>query len=405
MKHFLLIFMSVCTLQASAQTWTQLGTPPATYEARNHPVTFSIGQMGYITTGAGNFYNSDCYQYDPSNDTWTRLANFPGGPRSFAYGVESGGKGYVGFGLVASSTSVTYYNDLWEFDASNNTWTQLASCPGQGRRHPAMVSTPGKVYVGCGDGATGNLNDWWEYDIATNTWTQQANLPAAVRHHPYFFGIGDDAYVGCGHNGQSIYKDFFKFNAVTKAWTAIPSLPTQGRVAGTQFAYGGKGYLLSGQGEDHRNLATGEMWEYDPATNAWTSKTAHPGTGRWAPGSFVINNTVYLTSGAGFGNSQIDISDLWKFDLPAAVAVNDIVKDNNINLYPNPAQEELFISIDKKIKSIKLTTIYGAVLEASYEITASSKATIDITNLAAGIYLLQVESEGTISTKQFVKQD
>lgn len=406
MKKILLAFLCTVSLQLSAQTWTQLANPPSSYEARNHPITFSIGNFGYITTGGGQFYNSDFYRYDPSNDSWTSLANFPGGPRSFGYGVENGGKGYVGFGLVATSqTNVTYHKDLWEFDPTNNTWTQLADCPGVGRRHPAMVATPGKIFVGCGDGATGNLKDWWEYDIATNTWSQKPNLPSFERHHPYFFGANGEAYVGFGHNGQSIYKDMYKYNPSTSTWTTMPSIPSQGRVAGTQFSYAGKGYLLSGQGENHLNLSTGEFWEFDPSNNTWTSLTAHPGTGRWAPGSFVIGNTVYLTSGAGFGNNQIDISDMWKFDMPFAVGVEDVKKSNaQIQLYPNPALESLSLSTDVSFEKIEVHTIYGAKTNVSVDQINDLQATIDVSSLSPGVYMLQLHSKEGLSSKQFTKR-
>jgi len=404
MKKILLLLLSFISLQLSAQTWTQLGAPPANYEARNHPITFSIGDFGYITTGAGQFYNSDFYRYNPSDDSWTQLANFPGGARSFGYGVENNGKGYVGFGLVGTQSGAIYYDDLWEFDPTNNSWTQLATCPGSGRRHPAMVATPGKIFVGCGDGPTGNLKDWWEYDIASNTWSQKPDLPSFQRHHPYFFEINGEAYVGFGHNGASIYKDMYKYNPSAQTWTAIPNLPAQGRVAGTQFSYDGKGYLLSGQGENHNNLATGEMWVYDAATNAWTSSTAHPGTGRWAPGSFLIGNRVFLTSGAGFGNSQIDIADMWSYDLPVALSTRDLKKNNNINFFPNPATDVLNVSITRDMQSIEVFNIYGSKVNVGINTSLQGQAQIDLSELSAGIYILKIQDKETISTKEFVKQ-
>ncbi len=403
MKKILFFVLCIASLQLSAQTWTQLAAPPSSYVVRNHPVTFSIGNFAYIGTGLSNSSAllNDFYRYDPSNDSWTSLPNFPGGARGFAYGVENDGKGYLGFGL---GTSNNYYNDLWEFDPVTNNWTQLASCPGSGRRHPAMVTTTGKIFVGCGDGPTGNLKDWWEYDIASDTWTKRDDLPAPRRHHPYFFSIKDEAYVGFGHNGNNIYKDMYKFNPSTLSWSAIASLPAQGRVAGTQFSYGGKGYLLSGQGEDHLNLPTGEFWEYDPATNSWTSLTPHPGTGRWAPGSFLINGTLYLTSGAGQGNAQIDERDIWKFDMPSfAVSVDDVEKAN-IKFYPNPATDRLTVSADVHTAEIEVYSIYGAKASVRVNRRTTNEAILDVSGLSAGVYILHLKNEDGIRTQQFVKQ-
>ena len=51
------------------------------------------------------------------------------------------------------------------------------------------------------------------------------------------------------------------------------------------------------EGEDHAQLDTGEFWEYDPDTDTWTELNPHPGSGRWAPGSMVIGNTIYIMGG------------------------------------------------------------------------------------------------------------
>ena len=72
-----------------------------------------------------------------------------------------------------------------------------------------------------------------------------------------------------------------------------------------------KGYILSGDGDDHGPLDTGEFWEYDPLNDNWTQLTSHPGGARWAPGSFVIDCDVYLTSGYE-GDINAYLNDLFK---------------------------------------------------------------------------------------------
>ena len=42
----------------------------------------------------------------------------------------------MGFG---SDPSGNFPNDWWEYDITNDSWSQLASFPGAGRNHPAMV--------------------------------------------------------------------------------------------------------------------------------------------------------------------------------------------------------------------------------------------------------------------------
>ena len=186
---------------------------------------------------------------------------------------------------------------------TNESWTQLASLPGLGRNHPAMVATSDKIFMGCGSSDMGNFNDWWEYDVASDNWTQKPDLPSYTRHHPFYFGIDNEVYVGFGHgsnpdaNGYYIYKDFYKYLPANDQWVQLNDFPSEARVAGTQFSYNGKGYVLSGDGDNHQSLDSGEFWEYEPSTDQWTQLPSHPGNAIWAPGCFVIGCDVYFLLG------------------------------------------------------------------------------------------------------------
>lgn len=330
-KPFVLctIALAACAASASAQEWTQQADMPG--PGRHHPVNFVLDGYGYAATGtttsAGT--SDDFYRYDPTSNSWEILPDFPGPDRSYAYGGAYNGKGYLGFGIAG-----IYLNDLWEYDPEDGAWTQLASLPGAGRTHPAFIITPnGKIYMGTGQGAGGNLRDWWEYDIASNQWTRRADLPGPTRHHPFYFNIGNVPYVCFGH-GALIYNDVYRFDPVGLTWTQMDNLPAEGRVAGQQFSYGGKGYVLSGQGDDHDYLPTGEFWEYDSTDDSWLQLTPHPGSGRWAPGSFVIGDVVYVMAGTSTVRQE---HDLWSFNMadPAAIPAQSL-SQLSLMLYPNP---------------------------------------------------------------------
>ena len=277
------IFITTCLLSLQAQTWQTLNN---TNFLRHHTISFSINNMGYSICGntpSGNSKNVQ--EYDPVNDSWTDLGDYPGPARGQGIGQTWNGKGYFGFGYEPSGTKL---NDLWEFDPISNTFTQLPSCPGVGRTHPALVILNGKIYTGMGSGNT-NLSDWWEYDITTQVWTQKTSIPIE-RHHPYQFILNGYVYVGSGHQSS-----WYKYDPLNDTWTAVASLDT--RVAGTQFNYNGKGYALSGVTTGHTFFATGEFYEYDPLIDSWNILNPHPGNSLWAPASFVINNYAYLYTG------------------------------------------------------------------------------------------------------------
>lgn len=151
----------------ATNTWIQMANIPV---ARFSCVTFSIGSRGYVCAGivSGVTYLDDVWEFDPANNSWTQKSNFPGGARAYAAGFSIGNKGYLGTGANASIA----FADFWSFDPALNLWTQKANYP-----HPVSDIDQSAFSVGCkgyfGTGATGSggnpsyFNDFWEYDPDT----------------------------------------------------------------------------------------------------------------------------------------------------------------------------------------------------------------------------------------------
>ncbi len=350
--------------------------------ARHHPITFANETHGFLLTGStiDQVATSDFYMYDAANDAWTDLSYqtesaFPGTPRGYAYGVVLNvpfhAKAYLGLG--AGETGLL--NDFWEFDMVTHVWKQLADMPIEGRRHPAMNAVrktnqgnrvedtveQWEIHVGLGDDSGGNLNDWWIYDIATDAWEAAPDLPAAARHHPFHFSLGAYSYTGLGHSSQGIERDWYRMENGT--WIAEPNfesfneddvlVTTEARVAGTQFSMefngdtssapsqedsttvslsGSMGFVLSGDGDDHRSMTEGEFHAFDPITGRWHILPPHPGRSRWAPGSFVIRGSpvVYFTSGYDRTSQEL-FNDVWRIDLTPLFLVSP---NNNTETVP-----------------------------------------------------------------------
>ncbi len=401
MKKILTSFFLISSIVATAQSWESKQSLPAAN--RHHPVTFVLNDQAFLLTGmdANNTVYRDFYVYDYVNDSWTKKTDFPGASRSFAYGTQYEGKGYMGFGMGQSANPL---NDLWEYDPGSDTWTQLTSCPCTGRRHPAFLALNGKIFVGLGDNLNTNLNDWWEYDIALDEWSQAPAFPGVIRHHPYYFAIEDDAYVGFGH-GASIYKDFYKFNTNSNSWTRMQDFPGEARVAGTQQGYGGKGYILAGDGFDpyHQNMATGEFWEYDPTNDSWTQLTPHPGQSRWAPGSFILDGKMFLVAGET-GNGILH-NDLWSFDLGVTTGIDDVDNEpQQFSVYPNPADNEINIPNNLTFSGNEEILIYSAQGNLVGKESIRTQ-TIDISRLPNQLYFVQIQNQdGILYQSRFVKR-
>ena len=378
MKLVYIFFLSM-SFQIQAQDWVQVSSLPAAFNQTHHSFAFSFDNIGYIVAGNSNSgERDDFYQYNPETDSWTELSPFPGVARGYAIGDTWDGKAYFGFG----DDGFSLLNDLWVFDPSNMSWTELAHCPCEARIHPAMIAHNGKIFVGLGGGSLGNLKDWWEYDIALNTWSQKDDLPSVPRHHPYQFGIGDYVYTGLGH-GNGIFNDWYRYDIAGETWTQVATLPAEGRVAGTQFSYNGLGYVLSGEGEDHISMMTGEFWAYDPATDSWEELPPHPAGSRWAPSSFIIDGEVYIINGTSFSEY---VSEVYKFNLNSVSSTYELT-NSTINIYPNPATDILNIDVTGNLNyEANLYDLNGRLI-----ISTTNKSVIEIQTLAPGTYLLEIE--------------
>lgn len=386
MKTYLLLAILLYFTGGFAQSWAQKANAPV---GRHHPISFSINGKGYAITGTlpSNAPTDDAYEYDPIADTWTTLSDFPGEARSFGIGTTHNGLGYLGFG----ATTTQYLNDFWSYDPSNDSYTQLASCSCSGRRHPAMINVGERIYVGLGDDASGNRRDWWMYSIPNDTWTQINNLPGPGRHHPFMFNAGGEVFAGMGHAGQIIFNDWYKLDTASGVWNKMNDFPGEARVAGTQFSAQGFGYVLSGDGDNHSFMATGEMWRYNPNNDTWLQFPSHPGQSRWAPGSFVINNQIFFFGGRNRLTNTFP-SDLWMFDIEnATIGIDEEVLANTF-VYPNPATDFIRWKHDARITDVK---IYNTTGQLIYEEAASLQG-LSTTEIDNGLYIVQFFNQSEV---------
>jgi N-acetylneuraminic acid mutarotase len=399
---FGIIFL-ICS-QAYGQEWVKKASLPDDAPSRNHPVTFSIGEYGYLLTGGTDLGpENDFYQYNAQVNEWVTLPDFPGEKRGYSYGAAYDGKGYIGFGIGDDPL-----NDLWSYDPDQEIWKELAVCPCEPRLHPAFAVTNGKIYVGLGNNSSGNLNDFWAYDIISDTWQQLPDFPSYNRHHPFYFSIGKDVYVGMGHgsvevDGWVVYKDFYKYDTESGSWTRLNDFPGEARVAGTQFTYNGKGYVLHGEGEDHQLLEDGEFWEYNPTNDMWEQLTSVPGGSRWAPGTFIVGDTVYTV--AGSTTNYYDRKDMWSYHFEPISSTENLPKNTSISISPNPVIDCITLNIQTLMANANMPNQYE-VWTTEGKLVHTGKAQSNIICLEflnKGAYLLKLTNDRASQTLRFVK--
>ena len=304
-------------------TWTQKASLPV--NGRQFATGLSIGADGYW--GLGNNTNittwyNDFWKWNSTTNVWTQQASFPGAARGLAVSFSIGNKGYIGTGAynIGSTNPPDWirYNDLWEYDASGNTWVQKANLPSTTRYTAVGFSIGTKGYIGTGFDATSNFNDFWEWDQATNVWTQKANFTGASRRTATGFSIGTKGYIGMGCNGSSVYKDFYEWDQSTNTWTKKADLAAAGRWGAIGFSFGGKGYVGTGNdGTSEKN----DFWEWDPGTNAWTQRVSLAGPARECGAGFAIGLKGYIATGSPIlfpSYAQSFFNDFWEFSICTA---------------------------------------------------------------------------------------
>ncbi len=77
----------------------------------------------------------------------------------------------------------------------------------------------------------------------------------------------------------------------------------------------------------------------------------------------------------------------------------------NITIAPNPTNTSITVQCDKQIDVVKIIDLQGRiVIEKANNLSKEWQAQIDLSNLEAGIYFVQIESQGKQLCRQIVKQ-
>jgi N-acetylneuraminic acid mutarotase len=293
------------------ETWTERASLPE--GALTAAVSFVLDDRIYVGTGLRNSYTGSFYAYDPARDSWATVASLPSDERAHAVGFAIGDFGYVGLGhncVGAGLCSFQYFNDLWRYDPRDDTWTRVADFPGTPRAFASSFVVGGRAYV-TGGGSFDQI-DTWEYDPAGNSWTRKADYPGQCVGRGTAFSLGGRGYVGLGYSDGPC-RDFWRYDPASDTWTAIATFPGAARWDALGFSAADVAYVASGA-QDTTYLA--DLWSYDPADDTWARlPTTLPGAGRSQMIAGVVGTGVFLGLGTSdeFVGPTASFDDLWEY--------------------------------------------------------------------------------------------
>jgi N-acetylneuraminic acid mutarotase len=292
--------------------WTRMSDFPGT--PRASATAFSMGQKAYVCFGRSDSYNTgllnDVWEYDASNDSWTRKSDFPGRARVRAVAGVINGKAYVGLGAKGAYASTNVFKDWWEYDPSIDQWTQKASLPDSASNDLSAVVINDRVYTTMGFDGLVYCNETYCYDPSTDRWTELATAPSCYIGKASF-AIGDYFYVGSGFRGYNVPL-FYRYNTTNNTWKRIANLP-KGRILSNGISVAGKGFVMLGRfwnGEENNGRLLSDVVEYHPSSDTWTSRGDFAGGARQNAVTFVIDSVGYVLLGE---TNTERLRDVWSF--------------------------------------------------------------------------------------------
>lgn len=285
---------------------------------------------GFSSASRGYFFKSNrLWEYNPANNTWTSKTS-PSGPsgKNFVFCFTIGTKAYIGLGAAAPGSSTPMTKEVWEYDMTNDTWTRKNDFPGTARVEPFSFSIKGFGFVGGGDttnGSYGMAADVWKYDPSSDSWKRVADFPGNHSIGISGFNIENTGFVLEAGQGYPTAPTasfgvpyLWSYNGDSDTWTQKATLPVNGRtiISATVFTIVKRAFAAIGATGNtivNGQLVKNDFWEYVAATDTWIKRTDVGGPVRWFGSSFAINGKGYV----GVGNGErydINHTDLWQYN-------------------------------------------------------------------------------------------
>jgi len=301
--------------------WTR--KPNMGGSARVGGIGFTIGNKGFVCTGSST--GTDLWEYDTVKNVWMQRANFPGFPRSGCVAFSIGNKGFVGMGQAYSKKD-SCFRDFYEYNPANDKWKKISDFPGVARWGAVGFSIGNKGYVGTGVDSSfyQYYNDFWEYDTMKDKWTQKSDIGVQTRKNAVGFNILNKGYIGFGFiNNHGISNDLWEYDPSVDSWTQLSSCDASYTgFASIAFAIGKKAYV--GWGLDFNGQYRNDLWEYSSLA-AGIGKDKGKNNFEIFPnpnnGNFIMKSTYPLTS--------IEISDV---EGKLLYRISDFNFNNSINI-------------------------------------------------------------------------
>jgi len=227
----------------------------------------SVG--GSTNLGAGNVALKNAYRYDPGANNWTRVADYPIGITNFQSAAIGNGS-ILGVGGWLNYTPTATAN-CYRYDPGANSWTQVANIPAPVAGNPVISLANGSILSIA-------YTNTYRYDPGANSWTHVADYPIAVGN--YVAGrVGNGFIIGIGgvQANNACAANCYAYDPNNNIWAQIASYPIPiGEHGSVSLA---NGAVMSFAGQYNywsQNTFTQNVYIYDSGLNIWQSSISTP---------------------------------------------------------------------------------------------------------------------------------
>lgn len=404
-------------------------------------LTYMPGR-GLIYATKGN-KSPDFYSYNPLDNSWRNLAPLKGGDLG-----KFAGKGTR---LAADNDRYVYMVkgnntlEFWRYDTDSVAgwrWDSLEGVPlGTGKSKKKVKGGGDLVYVPSVYGDTASLyllkgygTEFYRFNVETGHWQTLDSAPVMARKRykeGSFLVYDGDRTIYCHqsdyYNKQASPRkhSMFRYDIVGDTWhrKIYSGMPVNGRYMGRykdkKSREGGSGAWHEGHIYALKGGNTGMFFRYYPAEDTWTELDTIPiwGTSELKRG--VKNGADIVCAGNAFyafkGNNTLEF---WRYALPlfnapeperyavGAQSGRGLVPPVRFAIYPNPIASGFaslrFGPVGAGPVLVRVYDALGRVVSATTlpGRQANGLASLDLRKLAAGVYLVRLESSGSISAAQ-----
>jgi len=239
-----------------------------------------------------------------------------------------GGRAYGLFGLK-------YFDDLWRFNNSSQTWTPIKIS-----HRPAARLSPGMVYDQAhhkiilfgGHTSQGRLGDTWIYNIAENFWEDVTpkNSPPPRSDTGMVYDKANQVVIlfggYCQENNRDLCDDTWTFDPETNMWTEMKPSNSPPVMYGHTLVYDPINQLSLLWGGHMSAIKNGvsssigyndTLWRYSCPENSWeeiaSKSVENPSPRYWHASVFDSESGKLLLFGGDGGNGFL--ADTWLFDM------------------------------------------------------------------------------------------